>query len=94
MNGPKEKQTYFLAKYALPSGVIHECQGQLSLSDRDYVSLDAYPFQLFRLRRDVFMTQEGAKKRVEQLRKRKIESLEKQMKALQEMQIVIETKTN
>lgn len=94
MTGPQEKQTYFLAMYALSSGVIHEQQGRISLRDKDYVSLDAYPFQLFRLGRDVFMTEEGAKKRVEQMRKRKLESLEKQMKALQEMQISIETKTN
>ena len=94
MNGPQEKQTYFLAKYALPSGVIQERQGRISLSDKDYVSLDDFAFQLFRLGRDVFMTQEGAKKRVEQMRKRKLDSLEKQMKALQELQIVIETKTN
>ena len=94
MKAPQDNQTYFLAKYALPSGVIQERQGRISLSDKYYVSLDGFAFQLFRLGRDVFMTQEGAKKRVEQLRKRKIESLEKQMKALQEMQIVIETKTN
>ena len=94
MKDPQNKQTFYLTKYALPSGVIHECQGRIPLSDKDYVSLDAYPFQLYRLGRDVFMTQEGAKKRVEQMRKRKLDSLEKQMKALQEMQIVIETKTN
>lgn len=94
MNDPQEMQTFFLAKYALPNGVIHERQGRISLSDKDYVSLYAYPFQLFRLGRDVFMTEEGAKKRVKQMRKRKLESLEKQMKALQEMQISIEYKTN
>ena len=94
MTGPQEKQTYFLAMYALSSGFIHEQQGRISLHNKDYVSLDAYPFQLFQLGRDVFMTEEGAKKRVEQMRKRKLESLEKQMKALQEMQISIETKTN
>ena len=94
MSTSQHKQTYFLAKYALPSGVIHERQGQISFSDKYYVSLDAYPFQLYRLGRDVFMTQEAAMRKVEQMRQRKLASLEKRMKALQEMQISIESKTN
>ena len=81
-----KEETFYLAKYALSSGKIEVVTSESSEREPEWVVLKQERWWLtFKLGRDIFRTREEAVARANEMRKKKIASLHKQIKKLSEM---------
>lgn len=81
-----KEETFYLAKYALSGGKIEVTTGELSASSPEWVVAKRGGWwSTFKLGRDIFRTREEAIAGANELRKKKIASLQKQIKKLSEM---------
>jgi len=74
----------WITKYALTQGIFMR-EVEFSSSNRTYVYTKEQYSQQFRLGTDAFETEEEAKRRAEEMRRRKIASLDKQIRKLQKI---------
>lgn len=78
--------TFYLARYALGKGKIEVVTGEWSERDPEWVtSKHGGWWSSFKLGREIFRTREEAVAKADELRKKKIASLHKQIKKLGEM---------
>ena len=82
-----KEETFYLAKYALGKGKIEVIVGEWSGCDPEWVtSKHGGLWSTFKLGREIFRTREEAVAKADELRKKKIASLHKQIKKLSEME--------
>lgn len=79
----KDGQTGFLSKYALSRGII-EVKVHAPADGRAFI--EGMAWWSFKIGRDVHATKEEAVAAAEQAKKKKIESLQKQIKKIEAMQ--------
>ena len=81
-----KEETFYLAKYALSKGEIEVVTGEWSKCDPEWVtSKHGGLWSTFKLGREIFRTREEAVAKADELRKKRIASLHKQIKKLGEM---------
>ena len=81
-----KEETFYLARYALGRGKIEVVTGGWLESDPEWVtSKHGGLWSTFKLGREIFRTREEAVTKADELRKKKIASLHKQIKKLNEM---------
>ena len=81
-----KEETFYLARYALSKGKIEVVTGEFSACDPEWVtSKHGGLWSTFKLGREIFRTREEAVSKADELRKKKIASLHKQLKKLSEM---------
>lgn len=81
-----KEETFYLTKHALSKGKIEVVTGEFSVCDPEWVtSKHGGWWSTFKLGRDIFRTREEAVAKADELRKKKIASLHKQIKKLSEM---------
>ena len=79
-------ETFYLAKYALSKGKIEVVTGEWLDGDPKWVtSKHGGLWSTFKLGREIFRTREEAVAKADELRKKRIASLHKQIKKLGEM---------
>ena len=82
-----KEETFYLAKYALSKGEIEVITGEWSERDPEWVtSKHGGWWSTFKLGREIFRTREEAVAKADELRKKRIASLHKQIKKLSEME--------
>ena len=77
-----KEETFYLAKYALSKGKIEVVTGEWSKCDPEWVTSKRGWWSTFKLGREIFRTREEAVAKADELRKKKIASLHKQIKKL------------
>ena len=81
-----KEETFYLARYALGKGEIEVVTGEWSERDPEWVtSKHGGWWSTFKIGREIFRTREEAVAKADELRKKKIASLHKQIKKLSEM---------
>ena len=81
-----KEETFYIAMYALGKGEIEVVTGEWSERDPEWVtSKHGGWWSSFKLGREIFRTREEAVAKADELRKKKIASLHKQIKKLSEM---------
>ena len=82
-----KEETFYIAKYALSKGKIEVVTGERSECDPEWVtSKHGGLWSTFKLGREIFRTREEAVAKADELRKKRIASLHKQIKKLSEME--------
>ena len=82
-----KEETFYLARYALSKGKIEVVTGEYSVCDTEWVtSKHGGLWSAFKLGREIFRTREEAVAKADELRKKRIASLHKQIKKLSEME--------
>lgn len=79
-----KEETFYLAKYALSDGIEEVLGTVVAVDDDDYVNVKGI-WVAHKLGRYIFRTREEAVAKADELRKKKIASLHKQIKKLSEM---------
>lgn len=78
----KKVRKVWLTKYALTGG-IEETTTHYDCIGNPYIKVEARSYRIYKLGRDVHLSREGAVKAADAMRKKKIASLQKQLKALE-----------